>query len=249
MEVARKLLPPHVKNMTHLPYLGPAGCRDGHLLRRGDHRKASATWKTRISIVREDIDERPARSGWGPPMIRLPETGRRVRGWHGPGLRRHCGRRPTGDRPRDRPGTPAEEPLRLHVRQPQRHHLFRAAGGGRGPDRLADPPGLLRAGYHGHRLRHGLCHPRGHVLRRDRARRLPEDADLQQGPDLCLCHALGVVDDEWYANAAGPSTGDSRSSPIPISRRSCPPASAPTSTWFPTSPTTRSSQRPSRSGA
>ena len=35
LEVARKLLPAHVKNMTHLPYLGaPIGLRDGRPLRR-----------------------------------------------------------------------------------------------------------------------------------------------------------------------------------------------------------------------
>jgi acetyl-CoA synthase len=71
---------------------------------------------------------------------------------------------------------------------------FRSAGA---------PAGAFWQELHHGGVRHRLCLPGGHGLRRHQARRLPGQPDLQQGSDLRLRHGFGEVSDEWYANAAG----------------------------------------------
>ena len=79
--------------------------------------------------------------------------------------------------------------------------------------------------------------------------RFPEDPHLQQGPGLRLRPARSASSPtSGTRTRPGPSTGGSRSSPTRPFPRSCPRGSAPTSTWSPTSPTTRSSRKRSRSG-
>ena len=69
--------------------------------------------------------------------------------------------------------------------------VLRAARGGRRPDRLAHAARPLRPGHPPGGLRHRLCLPRGHGLRRHQAGRLQKDPHLQQGPDLRLRHGPG----------------------------------------------------------
>ena len=237
------------EDLAPLPGPGP-GRGHGHLLCRGDHRGHPLPGGP--EFLREG-----GRPHDGQPLARRgrrrhpPETRHRVRGRHRPGFCRHPGGgADQGDRREDRPGAPGEEPLRLHGRGAQRETLFRTAGGGRRPDRLADPAGLLRPGLHGHRLRHGFCHPGGHVLRRDRSRAISgrSSSTTRTGSSPSRCPSASSPTSGTPTRRA-PSTGGSRSSPTLPFPRFCPPGSAPTSTSSPTSPTTRSSRRRSRSGA
>ena len=101
MEVARKLLPAHVKNMIHLPYLGPlldAGMAT--LFAEEVSEVIRYLEDPNFYLVSEDIDEALGQdlAGRG-RRYGLPETGRGVRGRHRPGLCGHCRRRPGSRKP------------------------------------------------------------------------------------------------------------------------------------------------------
>ena len=239
IKTSRNLLPPPVKESHHLPYLGPAldagmATFFAEEMHRGDtlHRQPRSLRAGRRPARGQHLARRGGRRHHA-------EAGRRVRGRHRARVRRHAGRAGgPGGRGEDRPRAAGEEPLRLHERRNRRQDHVRAARRRRAC-RSAGPPGSSPSA----RTSSATVFAIGFATRAAMSFGGIEPGDYRKiliyNKDRVFAFglALGFVSDEWYANGAGASTTASRSSPTRPSRRSCPPASAPTSTWCPTSRT------------
>jgi acetyl-CoA synthase len=245
LEFARKLLPPHVKGKNHLPYLGPCWMPAWRPFSPTRSRKPSAFGRSRISTFpRKTRTWKPARSGWAPADDTI--------------LRKRGVEFVDGSAPVLRPSwaRPDPETAKMIVEDYQKKNLYIFCAANQNGTTVIEQ--LLEAGVQiGWNTRivpfgpdissavFALGSPTGPPWPSAASspaitRRCCTTTRTAFSP-LSTPSAMWAPNGPWRPPAA--STGASPPWPTPTFPRSCPRVSVPTSTWWPTCPTTRWCQK------